>query len=49
MEPVFTVLGQSAATVAALAIDEVCSVQELRYSKLNDRLRADKQNLVWEQ
>jgi hypothetical protein len=49
MEPAFMVLGQSAATAAALAIDETCSVQKLGYSKLKDRLRADKQQLVWEQ
>jgi hypothetical protein len=45
MEPVFMVLGQSAATAAAMAIDERVSVQKLEYSKLRDRLLAHKQVL----
>jgi len=49
MEPVFMVLGQSAATAAALAIDESCPVQEIVYSQLKDRMRADQQKLIWEQ
>jgi hypothetical protein len=47
MEPVFMVLGQSAATAAAQAIDEKKAVQEIDYQKLHDRLVADKQVLVW--
>ena len=47
MEPVFMVLGQSAATAAALAIDDQCSVQEVAYSKLRERLLADEQVLEW--
>jgi hypothetical protein len=47
MEPVFMVLGQSAATAAALAIDGGTSVQKVDYSKLRERLLADKQVLVW--
>jgi len=38
-------LGQSAATVAALAIDGNASVQEVDYSKLKERLFQDKQVL----
>jgi hypothetical protein len=47
MEPVFMVLGQSAATAAALAIDAGTSVQQVDYAKLRERLLADKQVLVW--
>jgi hypothetical protein len=45
MEPVFMVLGQSAATAAAHAIDEDVSVQQINYPKLRERLIADKQVL----
>ncbi|QEG24437.1 FAD-dependent oxidoreductase [Mariniblastus fucicola] len=45
MEPVFMVLGQSAATAAALAIDSNQSVQDVPYDKLRERLLADKQAL----
>ncbi len=47
MEPVFMVLGQSAATAAAQAIDENVPVQRIEYAKLRERLLADKQILVW--
>ncbi len=47
MEPVFMILGQSAATAAALAIDGNTSLQELSYEKLRTRLLADKQILDW--
>lgn len=47
MEPVFMVLGQSAATAAALAIDGDVMVQEVAYSKLRPRLLEDKQILGW--
>jgi hypothetical protein len=46
MEPVFMVLGQSAATAAVLAIDANSSVQEVPYDKLRERLDADKQLLI---
>ncbi len=46
MEPVFMVLGQSAATAAALAIDDNTSVQELNYNKLKSQLLEDKQILA---
>ena len=47
MEPVFMVLGQSAATAAAMAIDANIPVQQVPYAKLKERLLADKQMLVW--
>lgn len=45
MEPVFMVLGQSAATAAALAIDGGVSVQDINYLKLKTVLLKDKQVL----
>jgi hypothetical protein len=47
MEPVFMVLGQSAATAAALAIDAGVGVQGVDYGRLRARLLADKQVLAW--
>jgi hypothetical protein len=45
MEPVFMILGQSAATAAAMAIDAGVAVQEVDYGALAARLRADGQVL----
>ncbi len=45
MEPVFMILGQSAATAAALAIEGGTTVQAVGYDKLRTRLLADKQIL----
>ncbi len=45
MEPVFMILGQSAATAAALAMDAKSSVQKVPYEALQARLLADKQVL----
>lgn len=45
MEPVFMVLGQSAATAACLAIERNESVQQLPFEKLRERLLADEQVL----
>jgi hypothetical protein len=45
MEPVFMILGQSAATAAALALEEGVAVQQLNYDKLRARLLADGQVL----
>ena len=45
MEPVFMVLGQSAATAACHAIDQEVSVHEIHRAKLRDRLLADNQVL----
>jgi hypothetical protein len=47
MEPVFMILGQSAATAASMAIDENIAVQNVDYVKLRGRLLADKQVLAW--
>ncbi len=48
MEPVFMILGQSAATAACLAIKDNVSVQKVDYAKLRARLLADKQVLEWQ-
>ncbi len=45
MEPVFMILGQSAATAAGFAIDDNIAVQDVSYDKLKQRLLADKQRL----
>jgi len=45
MEPVFMILGQSAATAASLAIHDGCTVQDVDYPRLRQRLLADKQRL----
>ena len=45
MEPVGMVLGQSAGTAAAHAIDDEVSVQKVDYAKLRKRLLEDGQAL----
>jgi hypothetical protein len=45
MEPVFMILGQSAATAASLAIDGDLAVQEVPYADLREQLLADGQVL----
>lgn len=47
MEPVFMVLGQSAATAAVQAIDQGVEIQKLDYPLLRRRLLADRQVLDW--
>ncbi len=47
MEPVFMMTAQSAATAAALAIDEGVPVQKVKYDRLANRLKADGQILSW--
>jgi hypothetical protein len=47
MEPVFMILGQSAATAAVLALEKGCSVQEVDYSMLRARLIEGEQVLEW--
>jgi hypothetical protein len=47
MEPVFMILGQSAATAASLAIDGKTTVQDVPYAKLRERLVADGQVLEY--
>jgi hypothetical protein len=48
MEPVFMLLGQAAATAAAIAIEEEVSVQQVDYEKLKKQLHKDKQILTSE-
>jgi hypothetical protein len=45
MEPVFMILGQSAATAAVLAIEGNLAVQDVPYAKLRERMLQDKQVL----
>jgi ribulose 1,5-bisphosphate synthetase/thiazole synthase len=45
MEPVFMVMGQSAATAACMALEDGVSLQELDYNKLREQLLGDKQIL----
>ena len=45
MEPVFMILGQSAGTAAAIAIDDAVPLQQVDYAKLRARLLADGQKL----
>jgi hypothetical protein len=47
MEPVFMVLGQSAATAAALALDAGVAVQDVAYERLRERLLKDGQVLEY--
>jgi hypothetical protein len=48
MEPVFMILGQSAATAAAMAIDARLAVQDVPYPKLRARLLKDGQVLGYQ-
>jgi hypothetical protein len=47
MEPVFMILGQSAATAAALALALSCAVQEVPYPRLRALLEEGGQVLAW--
>jgi hypothetical protein len=47
MEPVFMILGQSAATAACLALEGGCDIQDVDRGKLKARLLADGQVLEW--
>lgn len=47
MEPVFMILGESAATAAGLAIDHNSSVQQVNYDTLSNRLLAQQQRLTY--
>jgi hypothetical protein len=49
MEPVFMILGQSAATAAVLALEDGVPIQRVDYAKLRARLLADRQILDWVQ
>ncbi|MGE3778796.1 MAG: FAD-dependent oxidoreductase, partial [Pirellulaceae bacterium] len=48
MEPVFMILGQSAATAAVLAMDAGLAVQDVPYDQLRERLLADGQVLTYQ-
>jgi hypothetical protein len=47
MEPVFMILGQSAATAAVIAIEDKVGVQKVDYAKLRKALLRDQQVLEW--
>jgi hypothetical protein len=47
MEPVFMILGQSAATAACMAIDVNITAQNVDYAKLRAQLLKDGQVLAW--
>jgi hypothetical protein len=47
MEPVFMILGQSAATAAVMAIDGGLAVQDVPYASLRERLLNDGQVLEY--
>jgi hypothetical protein len=47
MEPVFMIMGQSAALAASIALDEKLAVQDVAYEKLRPRLEAASQVLSW--
>jgi hypothetical protein len=47
MEPVFMILGQSAASAGVLAIEKDTAVQKVNYQMLRARLLADAQVLEW--
>jgi hypothetical protein len=47
MEPVFMILGQSAATAAVIAINQQLPVQDVPYEELRRRLLRDEQVLEY--
>jgi hypothetical protein len=49
MEPVFMILGQSAAVAANIAIDKNCAVQDVDYEELKTKLEERKQILTLNQ
>ena len=49
MEPVFMILGQSAAVAACLAIDNNCAIQDVSYDELKTVLEEKKQVLTYTQ
>lgn len=48
MEPVFMILGQSAATAAVMAIENECSVQDVNYECLSQQLQSEGQVLDYQ-
>ncbi|MDA9857915.1 FAD-dependent oxidoreductase [Rubripirellula sp.] len=49
MEPIFMILGQSAGTAAAFAIEDGIALQDLDYAKLKAKLERDEQRLIWQE
>jgi hypothetical protein len=47
MEPVFMVLGQSAAIAASLAIEKGTTLQDIDYEELKEILLGNNQRLIW--
>jgi len=47
MEPVFMILGQSAGTLAAMALDKKKTVHEINYEEIRQKLLADGQVLEY--
>ena len=47
MEPVFMILGQSAGTVAAMALDKNKAIHDLAYDEIRERLLSDGQVLEY--
>ncbi len=47
MEPVFMIVSQSAATAAAIALEESAAAQQVNYRRLAIHLLADSQRLQW--
>jgi hypothetical protein len=47
MEPVFMILGQSAGTIASMAIDKKSAIQEVQYDEIKTRLESDGQILYY--
>jgi hypothetical protein len=47
MEPVFMILGESAATAASIAIDKNVDVQKVNYEDLKKELLNQKQRLTY--
>jgi hypothetical protein len=47
MEPVFMILGQSAGTIASMAIDKNKNIHDLSYSGIREKLLSDGQILEY--
>jgi len=47
MEPVFMILGQSAGTIAAMALEKKKNIHDLTYPEIREKLLADKQVLEY--
>jgi hypothetical protein len=47
MEPVFMILGQSAGTIASMALNNKKSIHEITYPEIREKLLADGQILEY--